>query len=217
VTTPCRIILADDHVVVRQGLKGLIDGESELTVVGEADDGIQLLALLRSVSADIVVLDISMPHLRGIELIREIKAIRPLVKILMLTMHGEIALLAAAMSSGASGYVLKEDAVEQMLEAIGRIREGGMYVSPKMSDAVAADWAELLSGVRSLNRNHDLLTVREREVLKLAAEGNSSREIAGLLHISQRTAEHHRSSIMRKLGLKGTADLVKYAIANGYL
>jgi DNA-binding NarL/FixJ family response regulator len=213
----CRVVLADDHVLVRECLKGLIDAVPNLEVVGEADDGLQLLALLRRLTVDIVVLDISMPNLRGIEAIHEIKSIQPLARILVLTMHKELALLAAAMSGGAKAYVLKEDAVEQLLAAIEKVRRGGMYVSSKLSDALTADWAGWLSGVRSLERDHQPLTLRESEILKLVAEGKSSNEIATALHISRRTAEHHRASIMRKLGLKGTADLVKYAISSGYL
>jgi len=217
VTAAYRVILVDDHVLVRQGLKTIIEAMPGLEVVGEADDAVQLLALLRRLSADLVVLDISMPHLRGVEAIPKINAIQSPPKILILTMHKEMGLLAAAMSMGASGYVLKEDAVEQLSSAIQKIRVGGVYVSPKLTDELTANWAGGLRGDQGFEPLDERLTVREKEILKLTAEGKSSREIAELLHISPRTAEHHRSSVMRKLSLKGTVELVKYAIANQYL
>ena len=216
-TTAYRIVLADDHILVRQGLKALVDGVADLEVVGEADDGLELLDLLREVTSDLVVLDISMPHLRGIEAIREVKAIQPHLKVLILTMHKEMDLLTAAIAAGANGYVLKEDADEQLFHAIDEIRGGGMYISPKLSGPLMADWAETVRGDRSQATEKDRLTVREREILKLAAEGKSSKAIADLLGISHRTVEHHRANLMAKLDLKRIADLVKYAISNGYL
>ena len=216
-TAAYRVILVDDHVLVRQGLKTIIEAKGDLEVVAEADDAVQLLDLLRRLIADLVVLDISMPHLRGIEAIHEIRAIRPEIRILVLTMHRDMDMLAAAMSAGAGGYILKEDAVEHLYSGIAKIKEGGMYVSPKLADEVTASWATSLRDERSQDSPQEPLTVREREVLKLTAEGKSSRQIADLLHISPRTAEHHRASIMRKLNLKGTAALVQYAMANDYL
>jgi DNA-binding NarL/FixJ family response regulator len=217
VTNSYRVILVDDHVLVRQGLRTLVETMPSLEVVAEADDAIELLALLKRINADLVVLDISLPQLRGIEAIHEIKATQTPPKILMLTMHKEMGMLAAAMSMGASGYVLKEDAVEELSSAIAKIRAGGVYVSPKLTDELTADWASGRRADQGFEPLDERLTVREREILKLAAEGNSSRQIAELLHISHRTAEHHRASIMRKLRLNGTADLVKYAITNQYI
>lgn len=215
--TAYRVVLADDHILVRQGLKALVDGVSDLKVVGEADDGLALLDLLGKVTSDLVVLDISMPHLRGIEAIREVKAIQPHLKVLILTMHKEMDLLTAAIAAGANGYVLKEDADEQLFHAIEEIRGGRMYISPKLSGPLMADWAGTVRGDRSPATEKDRLTVREREILKLTAEGKSSKEIADLLGISHRTVEHHRANLMAKLDLKRMADLVKYAISNGYL
>lgn len=216
-TAAYRVILVDDHVLVRQGFKKVIEEMGVLEVVGEADDAVQLLSMLRNLTADLVILDISMPHLRGIEAIHEIKAVRPDVQILVLTMHREMDLLIEAMSAGASGYILKEDAVEQLRSGISKIREGAMYVSPKLSDEMTASWASSLRDESAQGSAQELLTVREREILKLIAEGKSCKQIADMLHISHRTAEHHRASIMHKLQLKGTAALVKYAIANDYL
>jgi two-component system, NarL family, response regulator NreC len=213
----CRIVLADDHVIVRQGLRRIIEGTAGLEVIGEAGDGLELLELLKSLDPDLIVLDISMPRLRGIEAIGEVKAIRPHLKVLILTMHREIDLLVAAISAGASGYVLKEDADAQLFAAIEKILHGGTYVPPKMADELAVHWARTVRGEQSPVAQGDPLTVREKEVLKLAAEGKTSKEIAGLLHISYRTVEHHRANVMAKLSLKRATDLVKYAISKGYL
>ena len=216
-TTAYRIVLVDDHVIVRQGLRKIVDAAAGVEVVGEADDGLQLLALLNHVTPDLVVLDIAMPHLRGIEAIHEIKSIQPMLKILILTMHREIELLTAAISAGASGYLLKEDADTELFVAIKKIRQGGTYVSPKLSDHVATDWMQTLRGERSLQPDGEPLTIREREVLKLIAEGYSNKETADLLSISPRTVEHHRAHIMAKLNIRRSADLVKYAISKRYL
>jgi DNA-binding NarL/FixJ family response regulator len=214
---PYRIVLADDHVVVRQGIRRVIEGTAGLEVVGEACDGLELLELLKQLSPDLVVLDISMPRLRGIEAIHEINANHPRPKVLVLTMHREMELLVAAVSAGASGYLLKEDADTELFCAIDKIRRGGTYVSPKLSDDMTAAWARTLRSDGSPEAAREPLTVREREVLKLTAEGQSSKEVADLLHVSHRTVEHHRANIMAKLNLRRTPELVKYAIVNRYL
>jgi two-component system, NarL family, response regulator NreC len=210
------VVLADDHVILRQGLRRIIEGSPELEVIGEAGDGLSLLALLKQLAPRLVVLDISMPHLRGIEAIPEVKALHPGLRVLVLTMHREMALLSAAMGAGADGYVLKEDADTQLFAAIDQIRQGGVYVSPKLSDDLTRDWARTCRGARLLPEAARL-TQREREVLKLTAEGKSSREIAGLLFISARTVEHHRANLMTKLNAHKTADIVRYALHEGYL
>jgi two-component system, NarL family, response regulator NreC len=212
-----RIILADDHVLLRQGLRRIIEGVGNLEVVGEASDGLELLGLVKRLTPHLVVLDISMPRLRGIEAIHEIKTIHPPLKVLVLTMHREKELLIAAISAGANGYALKEAADTELFSAIEKIRQGGTYVCPKMSDEVTADWTQTRRGGRSPSPEGELLTIREREVLKLTAEGKSSKEIGELLCISCRTVEHHRANIMAALNLKRTADLVRYAITRGYL
>jgi DNA-binding NarL/FixJ family response regulator len=216
--TPCRIVLADDHVILRQGLRRIIEAAPDLEVIGEANDGLELLGLLRTLAPHLVVLDISMPRLRGIEAIHEARASRAQLKILVLTMHREMELLNAAMAAGASGYLLKEDADAQLFAAIGKIREGGTYVSPRLRDGVADDWARACrTGAAPSAVAGERLTVREREVLKLTAEGHSSREISDLLFISARTVEHHRAHIMAKLNLRKTVDVVRYAVSAGYL
>ena len=212
---PYRIILADDHVMFRQGIKNILEGAEGLEVIGEADDGLKLLELLQKVTPDMVILDISMPNLRGLEATREIKIISPEVKVLILTMHKDKEYVYYAISAGAEGYLLKEDADTELFAAIEKIRQEGRYLSSLLSGELTH---ELIQTSRNgkLTPQYDPLTLREREVLKLIAEGISNKEIAGLLYISIRTVEHHRANIMEKLNIKQTANLIKYAIRKGY-
>ena len=214
--TPYRIVLADDHVMFRQGLKRILQEMDSLEVVGEAGDGLELLKLLTGVIPDMVILDISMPHLRGIEAIVEIKAIHPDVKVLILTMHNDIDFLHRAIAAGANGYLLKEDAEKEVFSAIDTIREKKTFVSPLLAGELTDDWAEVCRGERKTPFTESL-TPREREVIKLIAEGKSNKEIAEMLFISRHTVVRHRANLMDKLDLKNTADLVKYAIQKGYL
>ncbi len=195
----------------------ILEAGSDLQVVGEANNGLELLDLLKRVTPDLVVLDISMPRLRGIEAIQEIKILQPRARVLVLTMHRELALLNAAMAAGADGFVLKEDAETHLFTAVGKIRQGTPYISPKLSEDLVGDWAQTLRRGGNLTPEAERLTVREREVLKLTAEGKSSKEIADLLCISYRTVEHHRANLMTKLNVKKTAELVRYALQEGYL
>jgi DNA-binding NarL/FixJ family response regulator len=204
-------------VLVRQGLKRILDGARDLEVVGEAADGLELLDLLNHLNPDMVILDVSMPRLRGIEAIHEIKTMRPGVSILMLTMHKDKEYLYLALSAGAKGYLLKEDADRDLFSAIEKIRQGKTYVSPNLSEELLDDLVQIGKGEGKPSFEIDPLTTREREVVKLIAEGKSSKEIADLLFISARTVDNHRANIMEKLNLKKTADLVKYAIQKGYI
>jgi DNA-binding NarL/FixJ family response regulator len=209
-----RIVVADDHTLFRQGLKGILEGAADLEVVGEAGDGLELLNLLNANQLDphLVILDISMPNLRGIEAIREIKRIHPSVKILIVTMHKDKEYLLQSLAAGADGYFLKKDADTELFTAIEKIRNGKNYVSPQLSEELADDWEQIRIGFTK-----PLLTPRETEVLKLIAEGKSNKEIADLLFVSVHTVERHRANITQKLNLKKTADLVKYAIQKGYV
>ena len=215
--TKYRILLADDHILFREGLKLLICQKPDLEVVGEAGDGLETLDLLNAIKPDMIILDISMPNMRGMEAIKEIKVIRPEVKILMLTMHKDKDYLNKAISAGAHGYVLKEDAHRELFSAIERVRYGKLYVSPKLSEELAEDWARMQRGEYSPSAEKEVLTNREREILQLIAEGKTSKEIALLLHISNRTVEGHRAKIMEKLNLKKVAELIKYALQKGFI
>ena len=212
-----RIVLADDHTLLRQGLKKIIGGKSDLTVVGDVGDGIALLSLLKKARSDMVILDISMPNLRGIEATCEIKKIHPRVKVLILTMHNDVEFLHQAIAAGADGYLLKEAMDTELFSAIRKIRSGKIYICSQMLDMLAHDCVQTFQGNRKSADEKLVLSSREREVLKMLAEGKTSKEIAALLVISTRTVEHHRAKIQCKLNLKTTADLVRYAVRKGYV
>jgi DNA-binding NarL/FixJ family response regulator len=217
VANPYRIVLADDHVMFRRGVKKIIQEIDELEVIGEAGDGLQLLEIIKKSPPDMVVVDVSMPNLRGLEATREIKMSFPKIKVIILTMHRDKEYLYHALSAGAEGYLLKEDADAELFSAINTIRQGGTYISPLMAPQLTDIFLERQRGREGQHKfPAEPLTTREREVIKLIAEGKSSKEIAGLLFISSRTVQHHRANIMKKLNFKKTADLVKYAIQKGY-
>src|SRR5574341_848194 len=201
---PYQIVLADDHVMLRQGLKKLIESKSDLKVIGEAADGIELLSFLSALTTRMVILDISMPNLPGIEAVREIKKKFPRVKVLVLTMHREY--LHKALAAGADGYLLKEDTERELFSAIENVRQGKKHISLSLRGEMA--------GSKALSPP---LSTREIEVLKLIAGGKPNKDIADILSISIRTVEKHRASIMNKLRLKNTANPVNYAIQQGYV
>jgi len=207
-----RIVLADDHSLFRQGLKAVLEETEEFKVVGEAGDGLELVNLLDQVDPELIILDISMPNLRGIETIPEIKKTHPEVKILVVTMHNDKEYLYQAISQGADGYFLKRDAGTELFSAIDKIRKGKVYVSPSLSGDLTDYWEGIRDGVKK-----NILTNREREVLRLIAGGKSNKEVADMLYISVHTVERHRANLMEKLNFKKTADLVKYAIDKGYI
>ncbi len=210
-----RIILVDDHEIFRVGLRNLIDKDPVLKVVAEAASGEELLKLLGSVKAHLIVLDISMPDMDGIEALKRIRKRHPKLKVLVLTMQKDQEHLKHAIQFGAAGYVLKEDAYEQLALAIKLVLKGKHYVSPKISSIVADRF------VRSIKESEwpslDLLTKRERDVLKMVAGGLANKNIAVRLNISIRTVETHRANLTNKLGIKNTANLVKYAIHKGLI
>ncbi len=207
--SPYSIVLADDHVMFRKGLKKIITGVADFDVIGEANNGMELLDILKTTTPHLVILDISMPKLRGLEAAREIKQTYPNIKILVLTMHKKKEFVQQAMEAGAEGFLLKEDADSELLQAITALKEGQRFISPLLT-------AELMDLATS-KTTPDLLSNRERQVMKLLAEGKSHKEIADLLYISIFTVRNHRENIMKKLNLKNLAALVRYAINQGYL
>lgn len=209
-----RIVLADDHPLFRQGIRKIIEEKDDLKIVGEVSDGLELLDLLKKGPPDMVLLDIAMPNLRGIEATREAKVICPHVKVLILTMYNNPEYLHHSLHAGADGYLLKEDSDRELFSAIQRIREGEIYVSQALSNEMSEGLVQRRVG--DFSPPFDRLTLREREVLKLVSEGKSSREIAELLFISVRTVEHHRANLKKRLGIHRTAELTKYAIRMGY-
>jgi DNA-binding NarL/FixJ family response regulator len=210
-----RIVLAEDHILVREGIKKIIEAFADLEVVGEVSDGLQLLDFLKRLPVNMVILDISMPNLSGIEATKEIKRNFPQVKVLILTMHKKREYLNDALAAGADGYLLKEDAAKELLTAIRKIRQAEVYVSPLLSAELATLYAQTRRQMPDL-AVEERLTPREIEIIKLIAEGKSSKEIGALLFLSFRTIQNHRTKIMRKLKLKKNIDLVKYAIQMGY-
>lgn len=209
---PYRIVLADEHVLFLRGVKRIIDDMPGVEVVGEAYDGEEALALIREMLPDLAVLDISMPHLSGIEVARKIKPLFPDIKILILTMHNNKEYLYHAIAAGAQGYLLKEDSDEELFAAIETIRKGALYVTKALSPLVSRELSNLLGEDRKI---HGPLTQRERQIVKLITEGKTNSEMANALNISIRTVETHRANIMNKLALKNTAELVRYAVQNG--
>ena len=210
-----RIVLADDHPMFRQGIKRILQDANELQVVGEASDGFELLEVSKETTPDMVILDISMPNLRGLEATREIKTLFPNIKVLILSMFRGKEYVYGAISAGAEGYLLKEDADTELFVAVEKIRQGGRYISPIISGELTHELIHVGDQGQSASSGK-LLTLREKEVLKLIAEGKSHKEIADLLFISIRTVDHHRANIMKKLNISDTANLTKYAIREGY-
>jgi len=206
---PYTIVLADDHVLFRQGVKKIIEGVDGLQVVGEANDGLELLEVLKKETPALIILDISMPNLRGLEAAREIKKSYPQVKILLLTMHKKREFLQEGLEADVDGFLVKEDADTELLQAVEAIRRGQKFFSPLLSEKLA-------DLVRRPGKT-DPLTRREREIVKLLAEGKNSKEIAELLYISVFTVRRHRDNIMKKLEIKGLADMVRYAMEQGYI
>ena len=211
---PYRIVIADDHAMVREGICGLVDACPDLAVVGQAGDGLELLNVLKQTPADMVILDISMPGLRGLEVAREIHANQKEVRILFLSMHKNREFLSMALAAGAKGYLLKEDSGTELLSAIKAIRNGQTYLSAKLVAQYPSDIIDIFTGNTPVSP--DALTNRERQVLKLIADGKTDRQIAEMLFISPRTVQRHRFNIRSKLKIKSTADLVKYAISHHY-
>jgi len=204
-----RVLLADDHILVLEGLRGLLEREFE--IVGSARNGMEACSAVSALRPDVILLDISMPVLDGISAAQRIRKIQPDVRILFLTMHSDLPRLQEAFLSGASGFLLKTSSPEELTTAIREVARGRTYLSPAVSTDVVRDW------LRSPRRTRQPrgLTSRNREVLKLVADGRSNKEIASLLNISVKTVEFHKSSMMRKLGLGTTADLVRFAAQHG--
>jgi two-component system response regulator NreC len=209
-------LLADDHTILRMGLKMLIGAAPDLEVVGEAADGEEAVALAQRLEPDVVLMDISMPRMDGIKATKAIKRAVPQARVLMLTMHEDDEYLFRTIQAGGSGYVLKKAADDEVLDAIRHVAGGGAFLRPAVTTRLVQDYLERV-GTGEESDSYNKLTEREREILGLIANGHTNAQIAQLLVISVRTVESHRANIMEKLGLQNRAELVKYALRKGLL
>jgi DNA-binding NarL/FixJ family response regulator len=208
-----RILLADDHKITRQGLRSLLEKQQDMEVVAEADNGRTAVRLAGEIAPDIVIMDLTMPDLNGVEATRQIVADSPDVKVIALSMHSDSLFVTEMLKSGAAGYLLKDCAFEELAKAIRIVLDGKTYLSPSISGVVVEDYVHRLSKVEF--SGSEVLSDREREVLQLMAEGHSTKQIAIKLHISVKTVETHRRQIMSKLDIHTVAELTKYAIRKG--
>ncbi len=204
-----RVMLVDDHEVVRQGVRSLIESVSDWTLCAEASSGEEALKLAPEAKPDIVVVDVSMPNVSGLDLILQLKRIAPKVEILVLTMHDSERIVAQALRAGARGYLLKSDGGEKLIEAITALSRHQTFFSPSVSETLLQVYLN-----SDTSQEHEQLTPRERQIVKLVAEGNSNKRIALILKVSIKTVETHRSAAMRKIGAKSSADLALYAARN---
>ena len=209
-----RVLLADDHAIVRSGLRLLLEREQDLAVVGEATDGRAAVAWMERDQADVAVMDVGMPGLNGIEATSQIVRKYPDANVVMLSMHSDETYVLRCLRAGARGYVLKESAEHELITAIRAVAAGKSFFSPKVKRLLQQEHVEQMRR-QGGEDSYDLLTEREREVLQLLAEGNSNKEIAGRLHLSVYTVETHRKRILEKTNLHGTAELILYAVRKG--
>jgi two-component system response regulator NreC len=212
---PLSVFLVDDHEVVRQGLRAILEADSAFTIIGEATDGLEAVRLVERLRPDLLVLDLMMPGLNGLDALRIIRQRSPRTRVVVLSMHATDGFVAEALQCGASGYVLKGGRLSELVAAIREATAGRRYLSPPLSEQAIEDYqAQVQPFVQDAQ---ELLTPRERQVLQLAAEGKTCPEIGAQLSISERTAERHRANMMQKLRLRTQTELVLYALRHGFL
>ncbi len=204
-----RVLLADDHTMVRQGFQLILSQQSDMEIVGEAGNGREAVELAEKLQPDVVVMDVAMPELNGIEATRRVLVSAPRTRVLALSMHKDSAYVREVLRAGARGYLLKDSVDHDLVTAVRAVARGDGYLSPGVSDSVLTDYR------RHVTDPLDLLTAREREVLQHIAEGKTNKEIATLLKLSVYTVDAHRSRIMEKLNLHSTGELVRFAVRNG--
>ena len=212
--TSLRVLLADDHTLVRAGLRKLLEAIPDLEVVGEAEDGLALLALAEALQPDLVLLDIAMPHLNGLEALIRLHEAWPAIRVLILSMHQNDEYVRQALRGGAAGYLLKDAAPLELELAIDAVQRGETWLSPALTRGVLSDYVQRLRGEEALPGQ---LTPRQREVLQLIAEGHGSKEIARRLELSVKTVETHRSQLMKQLDIHEITGLVRYALRTGLI
>jgi DNA-binding NarL/FixJ family response regulator len=210
-----RVLIADDHGIVREGLRSLIAEQRDMSVVGEAEDGRAAVELARELSPDVVIMDVSMPGLNGIEATRQIGRAAPAPKVIALSMHNDKRFVAEMLAAGASGYLLKDCAFDELVRAIRAVVSGQTYLSPGVAGAVVQDY---LGGERPTEEDvYDRLSEREKQVLKLIADGSTNKEIASLLDIAVKTVMAHRTNLMTKIGAHSRTDIFKFALRKGLI
>jgi two-component system, NarL family, response regulator NreC len=211
-----RILLADDHTVMRTGLRALLERQPNLEVVGESENGRETVALAASLRPDVAVMDVGMPVLNGIEATKTIVTEHPTIAVVILSMHADESYVMRALKAGARGYLLKDSAPADLISAIQAVSQNKSFFSPKVSRILAEDYVRVLKQ-RGAVDSYDLLTSREREILQLLAEGKANKEVATALNISPYTVETHRSHILEKLNLHNPAELILYAVRKGII
>jgi len=211
-----RIVLADDHIVMRTGLRALLERQPNLEVVGESENGRETVELAASLNPDVVVMDVGMPVLNGIEATKTIVTQCPATAVVILSMHADESYVMRALKAGARGYLLKDSAAADLISAIQAVSQNKSFFSPKVSRILAEDYVRVLKQKGAVD-SYDLLTSREREILQLLAEGKANKEVATALNISPYTVETHRSHILEKLNLHNPAELILYAVRKGII
>jgi DNA-binding NarL/FixJ family response regulator len=211
-----RILLADDHTVMRDGLRALLERQPDMAVVAEAADGRECVRLAEEQAPDVVVMDIGMPNMNGIEATRRITSEHPRIAVLILSMHQDESYVLRALKAGAKGYLLKDSLRAEVIEAIRMVAQGRSFLTRKIGRMLQEDYIRELNS-RGLEDSYDLLTDREREVLQLIAEGRTNKEVAGLLGVGVTTIETHRTHILQKLGLHSIPELILYAVRKGII
>lgn len=206
-----RILVADDHGIVRQGLRFVLEREADLQVVGEASDGREAVGMAETLGPNVIIMDIGMPQLNGIEAASQIVRRSPGIKVIILSMHADEVYLLRALSVGVRGYLLKGPADQDLVRAVRAVAEGKCFFSPAISQMLAEEYTRQLQKTNSQD-SYELLTEREREILQLLAEGKSNKEVATVLNVSPYTVETHRTHLMQKLNLHNTAEIVLYAV-----
>jgi two-component system response regulator NreC len=211
-----RILLADDHIVMRTGLRALLERQPNLEVVGESENGRETVELVASLGPDVVVMDVAMPVLNGIEATKTIVTQRPATAVVILSMHADESYVMRALKAGARGYLLKDSAAADLISAIQAVSQNKSFFSPKVSRILAEDYVRVLKQKGAVD-SYDLLSSREREILQLLAEGKANKEVATALNISPYTVETHRRHILEKLNLHNPAELILYAVRKGII
>lgn len=207
------VFLSEDHQIVRQGLRAILAGEKDLTLVGEAGNGVDTVRLVDRLKPDILVMDLMLPDINGLEVARQVRELSPRTRMIVLSMHSNAAYVSAAMQAGASAYILKEAGSEHLLQAIRKVLSGEQYFSPPLSAEMLRDYRRKVD--KGAVDPFETLTPRERLVMQLSAEGLSSSEIGRRLYISPRTVETHRANLMRKLGVRNLKELIRRALQHG--